>query len=106
MFGVVHSDGSGDDNPPLESLSDLYDELLTADAEHGDVAVIHDDSAWCLSAGRDGRLIFEQLGTTSPTKRHMTSVPRERVLLLWKRLIDGDIQGILSEPWKQGYGNK
>jgi len=51
MFGVIHSDGSGDDNPPLESLSDLYDELLSADPEHGDVTVVHDDTGW----GRESR---------------------------------------------------
>src|SRR5207249_10638984 len=52
MFGILHTDGSGEDNPPVERLSDLYDELLSADREHGDVSVIHDDSGWCMSAHR------------------------------------------------------
>lgn len=42
MFGVLHMDGSGEDNPSLESLSNLYDELLIPDPEHGDVSVIND----------------------------------------------------------------
>jgi hypothetical protein len=33
----------------------------------------------------------------------MIPVPKERVLEMWKRLIDGDIEGFLSEPWKPGY---
>jgi hypothetical protein len=103
MFGVIHIDGSGDNNPPIESLSNLYDELITADREHGDVAVVHDDSGWCMSAHIDGRLIFERLGTRGKTARHMMPVPKEHVLELWKRLVDGDIDGLLKEPWKPGY---
>jgi len=101
MFGVIHTNGSGDDDPPVESLPDLYDELLTADREHGEVAVVHDDTGWCISAHRDGRLVFEHLGKGG--ERHMIPVPKERVLKLWMRLINGDIDGLLSEPWKQGY---
>jgi len=77
MFSVIHTDGSGDENPPIESLSALYDELVSADQEHGDVAVVHENSGWSMSAHRDGRL--------------------------WRRLIDGDIEGILVEPWQPGY---
>jgi predicted Rdx family selenoprotein len=100
MFSIVHTDGSGDDNPPLASLSDLYDELLSTDREHGDVAVIH-DSGWSMSAHRDGRLVFEHLRNGG--ERHMLPVLKERVLELWRRLVAGDIEGILSEPWKPGY---
>jgi hypothetical protein len=103
MFGIIHSDGSGEDNPPLENLSDLYDELLTADREHGDVAVVHDDTGWCMSAHRDGRLVFGNLRDHGASDRHMIPVARERVLELWKRLIQGDVDGLLKESWKLGY---
>jgi hypothetical protein len=101
MFSVVHTDGSGDKRPTPESLSALYDELQTADREHGDVSVIHDDTGWSMSAHRDGRLVFEHLRNGG--ERHMMPVPKVRVLELWKRLIDGDIDGLLGEPWKSGY---
>jgi hypothetical protein len=103
MFGILHTDGSGENNPPLERLSVLYDELLTTDQEHGDVSVINDDSQWSMSAYRDGRLVFEKLGTRGTTARHMTRVQKERVLELWKRLINGEIDRLLLEPWKPGY---
>ena len=90
----------------MESLSGLYDELLSADREHGDVSVIHDDSGWCMSAHRDGRLVFGNLKDRGRSDRHMIPVPKERVLELWKRLIAGDINGLLSEPWKPGYAEK
>ena len=103
MFGIIHSDGSGEDNPPVESLSGLFDELLTADREHGDVTVVNDDSGWCMSAHRDGRLVFEKLGSGGTAAKHMMPVSKERVLELWGRLIKGEIDILLGEPWKPGY---
>ncbi len=101
MFGVIHMDSSGEDNPPLESLPKLYDELFTSGIVDGNVAVINDDSGWCLSAHRDGAVVFEHLGEGG--ERHMLPLPKERVLKLWKQLIDGDIDGLLAEPWEKGY---
>jgi len=101
MFNVMHSDGTGEVNPPVESLSDLYDELSAADREHGDVSVAHEESGWCLSAHRDGRVVLEHLRDGRP--RHMIPVAKEQVIQLWIRLVDGDVEAILSEPWKEGY---
>ena len=64
---------------------------------------IHDGTGWCISAHRDGGLVLEQLGKRGATARHMEPVPKQRVLELWGRLIEGDIEGLLSEPWKLGY---
>ncbi len=100
MYGVIHTDGSGETNPPMESLSDLYDELLAADDEHPDVSVEHEDTGWCISAYRNGRII---MSSAQGEGRHMSTVPKERVIELWKRLIEGDIDGLLQEPWKPGY---
>ena len=102
MFGVLHTDGTGDSNPPIESLSDLYDELLTAEPEHGDVAVINDDKGWSVSAHRDGQVVLENLAVQG-TQRHMTDVTKERALWIWTRLINGEIDDLLAEPWKEGY---
>lgn len=97
-------DSSGDDDPPIESLSDLYDELYFSGITDGNVAVINDDTGWCMSAHRDGRLVFGHLGDQGDD-RHMIPVPKVRVLELWKRLIQGDIDGLLKEPWKSGYND-
>lgn len=101
MFSVLHTDGSGEENPSPAALSALYDELQQADGEHGDVAVIHEDTGWSMSAHRDGRLVFEHLRDGG--ERHMFPVSKERVIELWLRLIAGDIEGLLGEPWKPGY---
>lgn len=101
MYSIVHTDGSGEDDPGLEALPALYDELQSADREHGDVAVVHEETGWSISAHRDGRVVFEQLGAGG--ERHMIPVPKSRVIELWSRLIDGDIDGLMNEPWKHGY---
>lgn len=54
-----------------------------------------------MSAHRDGRLVFEHLGHGG--ERHMFPVPKEQVIQLWQRLIGGDIEALLTEPWKPGY---
>jgi hypothetical protein len=101
VFSVIHVDGSGEDNLSVERLSALYDELKTADREHGDVSVIHEASGWSMSAHRDGRLVFEHLARGG--ERHMIPVPKHRVIELWQKLLDGDIDGLLAAPWKSGY---
>jgi hypothetical protein len=103
MFGVLHADGSGEDDPPIESLSRLYHELAETTAEHGDVSVIHDDTGWCVSAHRDGRVVLVNLGRRGEA-RHMSSVPKDGVLRLWRALIDGQIEAVLAEPWNPGHG--
>lgn len=101
MFSVIHANGSGEENPSLDALSDLYDELESADQEHGDVAVVHEDTGWSMSAHRDGRLVFEHLG--SGGERHMFPVAKDLVLSFWRRLIEGNIDELMLEPWKPGY---
>lgn len=101
MFGVIHMDASGEDNPPVESLSDLYEELWSSGIMDGNVAVINDDSGWCISAYRNGSVVFGNLGEDGDS--HMKSISKARVLELWRRLIDGDIEGLLAEPWIPGY---
>jgi hypothetical protein len=105
MFSIRHTDGSGEVDPPIEILSNLYDELKSTDQEHGDVSVTDEKSGWCMSAHRGGQLVFGNLRDHGRSDCHMTPVPKERVLELWKRLIAGDIDGLLSEPWLPGYGS-
>lgn len=101
MFHVMHMDASGEDDPPLETLPELFDELTSSGIVDGSVAVVNDDTGWCVSAHRDGRLIMEHLRDGG--ERHMIPVSKERVIEFWRRLVAGDVDGLLKEPWKQGY---
>jgi hypothetical protein len=102
MYYLRHADGGYEDNPPLALLSLLYDELATTDQEHGDVSVVNEDNGWCMSAHRNGQLVFGKLGDRNDC--HMLDVSKDRTIKLWIRLINGDINGILKEePWRPGY---
>jgi hypothetical protein len=102
MYGVIHADGSGEVDPSVEILSALYDELLSTDDEHPDVSLEHEETGWCISAYRNGRVILSSL---RGERRHMHGVSKERVILLWRQLIDRDFEGLLKEPWKPGIGD-
>jgi hypothetical protein len=101
MFSIFHRYGTWDENPPLDALSDLYDELQAVDPEHVDVSVVHDDSGWSMSAYQSGRLVFEHLEQGGEC--HMIPVSKDRVLELWRLLAAGDIDTIRKEPWRPGY---
>jgi hypothetical protein len=98
-----HADGRGVQDNSSTSLSELYDELSAADIEHGDVSVTHRETGWCMSAHRDGAVVFQNLSTMSG-ERYMKPVSKERVIAMWERLIQGDVEGVLKEPWVMGFG--
>lgn len=88
MYSMIHADGSGEVDTPLESLSELYDELLLTDDEHPDVSVEHEGTGWCISAYRNGRVI---LISRQGDARHMKGISKKRVIQLSMALIEGDI---------------
>ena len=94
--------GDGEDDPPFAALGELYDELFAYDDdEHGDVSVTHLELEVCLVAYRSGLLVREDFA--ADRSMHMESVPREKVLELWKACAEGDVHRLDSEPWKPGY---
>jgi hypothetical protein len=99
-FTVTHLNGRMTQNPPPSTFGPLYEELIKADDEHIDVSVSH-ESGWTLGAGASGWLVWENVEDGEP--QHMSSVSREKVLDLWKKLADGDIAAIHVEPWQPGY---
>ena len=102
-YHITHLWGHMDDEPPLDSLSALYDELEHDDGEHTSVSLTH-DSEWDLNAYSDGSLVWENLEAKVREPRHMEGVPREKVLELWRKLAHGKIDEINQEPWLPGYG--
>ncbi len=95
--------GAVESNPPIERLRELLQSLDIEDDEHPDVALKH-TTEWCLSAFPSGLLAWENIEADDNTARHMTAVPREKVLDLWVKLGRGDIAAVDAEPWLAGYG--
>jgi hypothetical protein len=100
-YGVRHADGSSDENVPVSSFGYLYDELDRADGEHGDVAVIDDDTGWCITAYPRHLVIFQCLA--NGTSFHMRDVDRSQVMKMWALLAQGAIEDIQKLPWKDGF---
>lgn len=100
-FHVTHRLGDMEE-APRSSFPDLLQELEAdpQDEEHISVSVTH-ESEWCLGAYRGGYVVYENLEAGDP--RHMTDVPAEKIVALWRLLADGDLVALESEPWKPGY---
>jgi hypothetical protein len=96
--------GGDERNPAVARLRALLQELdvETDDREHPDVSLKH-ETEWCPSAFPSGLLVWENLEDENATPRHMTAVPREKVLALWLTLAEGNIAAVEDEPWRPGY---
>jgi len=101
-FNITHRYGSMDSQQSLSVFPTLLRELddCPEDIEHGSVAVSH-ESEWCISVSRAGYVIFEHLEDGG--ERHMRNVPEAKIIELWTRLSEGDIETIEREPWILGY---
>ena len=103
-YSTRHLGGSGDEDPPLSSLANLYDELRGADGEHTDVSVTNDETGWTLSAFQSGLVVYESLSDmSSETTFHMPNVSREQVIEMWTALAKGQLDMLKTYPWKPGY---
>jgi hypothetical protein len=94
--------GDSIDEPSVEQMEQLLDQLDADDDEHQSVSITH-ESEWCLGAYPGGLLVWENLESGDP--RHMTDVPRNRVLELWVALSQGRLDEIERQPWLAGYGS-
>ncbi|MCP4601045.1 MAG: hypothetical protein GY847_11055 [Proteobacteria bacterium] len=102
VFDVVDRWGTEESNVSVERMRELLASLDIEDEEHPDVSLTH-ESEWCLSAFPGGLLVWENVETGTDPK-HMRNVLREKVLELWTKLAQGDIDAVSSEPWLDGYG--
>ncbi len=100
-YGVRHIDGSSDDDVPISALSALYDELRRSDGEHNDVAVIDDDTSWCVTAYPSGLVIFQCLADGAAF--HLHGAHKPDVIRMWTMLINGDLSEIRKFPWNDGF---
>lgn len=99
-YGIRHLDGSSDDDAPISSFESLYDELRNADGEHADVAVIDDDTGWCLTAYASGLVLLESLA--DGTAAHLRGLDKKQVIELWTHLARGSMDEVRKWPWQDG----
>jgi hypothetical protein len=94
--------GGSEPMPSVDRMREVLAELDgDDDDEHPSVSLSH-ESEWTLSAFPDGLVIWENV--EKDVARHMLHLSRQKVLELWTKLAEGQIEAIESEPWIQGYG--
>lgn len=91
-------------NPDAEAMRILLDQLDAPGAEgaeHPDVSLVHDASAWSLSVFPNGTVLFENLDDDDEAPRHLPQVSRHDALQMWLKLSRGEIEALLELPWKR-----
>jgi hypothetical protein len=96
-----HVSGAMDEDTSELALDALLDELERADAQHPDVSV-KDESEWCLSVSRSGRVVWENVEAGEP--RHMEGVQRQEARRLIGLVARGELAEVERENWRPGYG--
>ena len=107
-FTIMHRGGEMEDGDAA-LVPDVLDSLLAEldeprDDEHPDVAISHDDTAWCLSAFQTGLLVWENVEDDDPRTRHMTDVPRAAVRRAMLMVAEGRLADVEKLAWQPGYG--
>ena len=82
--------GAMEREPRVERLRELLQSLDIEDNEHPDIARTH-ETGWSLSAFASGRLVWENVEAGDSNARHMTCVPRDKVLDLWLKLAQSEV---------------
>lgn len=93
--------GDSESLPSVDRMREVLAELDVDDDEHPSVSLAH-DSEWTLSAFPDGLVIWEN--AELDVAQHMLHVSRSKVLELWTKLAEGQIEAVKQEPWLAGYG--
>lgn len=99
---VTHTSGTMERNLPTSRFGELLDELALTDAEHPDVSVTH-ESEWCITVGRSGAVILENVEDDDGDPVHAVGLGREEILALLRELAVGNVDKLRSGVWQPGY---
>ena len=102
LYHTTDIDGVSLLNPDADALRELLaqlDDPAAEDAEHPDVALIHDPSGWSISAFPGGTVILENLEDEDEAPLYMNAVSRRDALQLWLELARGEIERVRKRPW-------
>lgn len=103
LYHATDADGVSLLNPDTATMRELLKKLdkpSAEDAEHPDVSLIHDPSAWSISVFPSGIVTFEKLNDDDNAPLFMNSVSRKDALQMWLELSRGEIERLRNRPWK------
>ncbi|CAA6677838.1 MULTISPECIES: hypothetical protein [unclassified Lentimonas] len=102
LYHTTDMDGISELNPDDERMEELIQQLDMPDfdeADHPDLALVHDVSGWSLTLYPNGVVTYENFDDDDDQPRYMTGIKRDKALHLWKELARGDIEGLKQLPW-------
>jgi len=102
LYHTTDADGISILNPDEEAMRDLLERLDDPgadEAEHPDVTLMHDPSAWSVSVFPSGTITLENLNEPDGAPRFMLKVSRVETLKVWIELSRGEIEKVQSRPW-------
>lgn len=102
LYHTTDIDGISLLNPDTDALRSLLaslDEPAAMDAEHPDVALIHDPSGWSISVFPNGTVTLENLEDDDKAPLYMNAVSHQEALQLWLELAQGKIERVRKRPW-------
>lgn len=103
-YRVVDGFGDGIDNPSIEQMREFLERLNLDDEEHSEVWLTHDQTSWTLSCFPSSKIVFYQMSDGYEYKpRHLTNVSRDKMLELWQKLANGQLDELEKELWKPGH---
>ena len=102
LYHTTDMDGISELKPDSARMQELIKQLDMPDfdeADHPDLALVHDVSGWSLTLYPNGVVTFENFDMDDDQPRYMTGIKRDKALHLWKALARGDIEGLKQLPW-------
>lgn len=87
------------DKAAMQALLAQLDEPGAEEAEHPDVSLVHDSSAWSISVFPSGTVTFENLDAEDSIPLYMNGVSRSEALQMWLELSCGEIQKLKNRDW-------
>lgn len=103
------ADGWGEsvDSPTVNEMWNFLDKLDVDDEEHCEVWLDNLTFGWSLSCFPSDTVVFQMI-TDDKTNipRHLENVSRDKMIELWQKLANGQIDEIEKEQWLPGYTSK
>ncbi len=101
LYHTTDLDGISIVNPDTDAMREVLTQLdspAAEDADHPDVALVHDPSAWSISVYPNGTVTLENLAADDEPQ-YMHTISRPAALQLWQQLAQGQIEALQNQPW-------
>lgn len=97
-YALLHRDGEATDDPPLEAIGPLLQEV----ADGGGAVGVRHSSGWVLTIRGDGVVVFGHEKDRKIPDRHLTGAHVPAMTDLAVAIAVGSLYETLDHEWKEG----